>query len=315
MTAGHVSEAPEERCAVAALAGRPNVGKSTLVNAMVGEKVAIVSHKPQTTRRSLRGVVTGPGWQLVLTDLPGVQRPRDPMTKRMQKTVDRSLADADIVLFVVDGAAGIGPGDRYIAHALAAARKAGETGSGPPVVVAVNKVDRLSKAECAAALAGAGALAETGLEIAEIFPVSARTGAGVGPLVDTLARLAPPGPSLFPEEQRTDRPEQLHVGELIREQVLERTRQELPHATEVFVDEIEHEDELTVVRARIWVESESQKAIVVGHGGQMIREIGTAARRELERHFGRHVHLDLRVRVEKDWRKRHDLLDRLGFPG
>lgn len=309
MTVGPVSEAPEARCAVVALAGRPNVGKSTLVNAMVGEKVAIVSHKPQTTRRSLRGVVTGPAWQLVLTDLPGVQRPRDPMTKRMQKTVDRGLADADVVLFVVDGATGIGPGDRFIAHALTASGK----DPGPQVVVAVNKVDRLSRAECAAALADTGALAETGLEIAEIFPVSARTGAGIGPLAETLAGLAPPGPFLFPEEQRADLFEQLQVGELIREQILERTRQELPHATEVIVDEIEQKEELTVVRARIWVESDSQKAIVIGHGGQMVREIGTAARRELERHFGRHVHLDLRVKVEKDWRKRGNLLDRLGI--
>ena len=299
------------RCAIIGLAGRPNVGKSTLVNALVGEKVAIVSHKPQTTRRSIRGVLSGDGWQLIFTDLPGVQRPLDQLTQRMQRTVERELADADAVLFIVDAAAGIGPGDRFIAHALSETQSKQST----PVLVAVNKVDRLKVEATAAALIEAERLVEKGLEIAEILPISAHEGRGLEPLVQCLAALAPEGPMLFPIDQRTDLPEALRVAELIREQVLERTRAELPHAVEVVVEEVEQKTSLTVVRALLWAESPSQRAILIGRAGRMIREIGTAARRELERHFGSQVHLDLRVRVEKDWRKRAQMLDRLGLKG
>ena len=290
------------RSGFVALAGRPNAGKSTLVNRIVGGKVAIVSDKPQTTRREIRGIATGPGWQLVLVDLPGVQRPRDPLTERMQRSVERGLADADAVLFVLNGEQSIGAGDRFIAEAIKTV--------GTPAVTALNKVDRLDKPRTVTALAGAAELGVQG----EIYPVSARTGAGVGPLVAELADLLPEGPFLYPPEDKSDLPEQVRVAELVREQVLLRTREELPHAVEVEVDEMEErEDGLLVVRARVWAETESQKGILVGAGGRMIKAIGTAARGEIEALVGRRVHLDLRVRVRKGWRRDEALLDRLGI--
>ena len=291
----------ETRSGFVALAGRPNTGKSTLVNSIVGEKVAIVSDKPQTTRRAIRGVATGEGWQLILVDLPGVQRPRDALTERMQRRVEQELADCDAAVMVLDATAAIGPGDRFIAGALA---------RGPaPAVIAVNKVDRLDRARTAAALQAAAEL----LPGAEVFPISARTGAGVGPLVEHLVGLLAPGPFYFPAQQRSDLPEGVQLAELVREQVLARTRQEVPHAVEVSVDEVTRSDRLVTVRADLWVETESQKGIVVGAGGRMIKSIGTAARRELERLLGAHVHLDLRVRVRRRWRADDALLDRLGI--
>jgi GTP-binding protein Era len=285
-----------------ALAGRPNVGKSTLVNAMVGRKVAIVSDKPQTTRRAIRGVATRDDVQIVLTDLPGVQRPRDELTRRMQHRVEQELAEADAALMVVNGEQGVGGGgDRWIAEALARASV--------PVVLAVNKVDRLDHARTVAALQGA---ADLGLD-AEVFPVSARTGAGVEPLVRHLAGLLPAGPFYFPAGEVSDQPETVLLAELVREQVLARTRQEVPHAVEVQVEEIEERGDLVAVRALLWVETESQKGIVIGAGGRLIKAIGTAARRELERELGVRVHLDLSVRVRRSWRADDALLDRLGI--
>jgi GTPase len=288
------------------VAGRPNVGKSTLVNAVVGARVAIVSERPQTTRRAIRGVATdvAAGWQLVLTDLPGVQRPRDALTERMQRRVEREIADSDAVLFVVNAEQGIGPGDRFIAKALLRANA--ET----PVVCAVNKVDRLNNAEIAAVLAETAEL--EGVD--EIFPVSARKGTGLDALIEKLVELMPEGPFLFPPEQRSDLPSEILLAELVREQVLRRTRDELPHAVEVQVDEVAHrEDGVVEVRAQIWAEAESQKGILIGAGGSKIKEIGTAARVELERELGARVYLDLQVRVRKRWRKDEGLLDRLGI--
>jgi GTP-binding protein Era len=286
-----------------ALAGRPNVGKSTLVNSMVGHKIAIVSDKPQTTRRAIRGVVTAPErYQLVLTDLPGVQRPRDALTQRMQRRVESELAEADAALFVVNGEQGVGgPGDAFIAEALA--------GSPVPVVIAVNKVDRLDRARTAAALQAAADLVPG----AEVFPLSARTGRGVGSLVEHLASLLPEGPFYFPPDEVSDQPEQVLLAELVREQVLHRTRQEVPHAVEVQVDEIHEQEDLVVVHGFLWVETESQKGILIGAHGRMIKAIGTAARRELERELGKRVHLDLSVRVRRSWRGDEALLDRLGI--
>ena len=286
-----------------AVAGRPNVGKSTLVNPMVGRKVAIVSDKPQTTRRAIRGVVTSPDrYQLVLTDLPGVQRPRDALTQRMQHRVEAELAEADGVLFVVNAEQGVGGGgDRFIAEAVATA--------GVPVVIALNKVDRLDRPRTVLALERAAGL----LPDAEVFPVSARTGRGVGALVEHLAGLLPEGPFYFPPEEVSDQPESVMLAELVREQVLSRTRQEVPHAVEVQVDEIEQRDGLVAVRALLWVETESQKGILIGARGRMIRAIGTAARRELERELATRVHLDLSVRVRRSWRADETLLDRLGI--
>jgi GTPase len=291
------------RAGFVALAGRPNVGKSTLVNAVVGEKVAIVSDRPQTTRRAIRGVATGPEWQLVLIDLPGVQRPRDPLTQRMQRRVEQELAESDAALLVVDGEQGVGPGDRFVAHLLEPAAI--------PVVVAVNKVDRLDRGRLAEVLTAAA----DELEVAEdVFPVSARLGTGVNALVQHLGGLVPAGPFLFPPGERTDLPEDVRLAELVREQVLRRTFQEVPHAVAVELEEVERaRDDLTTVHARVLVETESQKGIVIGRGGRMIRAIGTAARRELERELGTQVHLDLRVDVRRRWRADDALLDRLGI--
>jgi GTPase len=288
------------------LAGRPNAGKSTLVNAIVGTRVAIVSERPQTTRRAIRGVATdvGAGWQLVLTDLPGVQRPRDVLTERMQRRVERELADSDVVLFVVNGEEGVGPGDRFISKALLAAN------TGTTVICAVNKIDRLSKAETAAVLAAAAEL--EGVD--EVFPVSAKRGSGLEPLIARLAELAPEGPYLYPPEQHSDQASEVLLAELIREQVLRRTREELPHAVEVEVTDVEErDDEMTDVHAQVWAETDSQKGILIGRGGTKIKEIGSAARKELERELGRKVFLDLTVRVRGKWRRDEGLLDRIGI--
>jgi GTP-binding protein Era len=283
-----------------AIAGRPNVGKSTLANAIVGAKVAIVSDKPQTTRRAIRGVATGPDWQLVLVDLPGVQRPRDALTERMQRRVERELEDADGCLFVVNAEQGIGPGDRFIARLLA--------GAPVPVVVAANKVDRVDRAGIAATLQAAA-----DLEVAdEVFPVSARTGSGVRPLVDHLVSLLPAGPFYFEGTQHSDQTEGVRLAELVREQVLARTREEVPHAVEVEIEAIERGD-VVRIEAVVLVETDSQKGILIGAGGRMIKSIGIAARRAIERELALHVHLELRVRVRRHWRADERILDRLGI--
>jgi GTP-binding protein Era len=285
-----------------ALAGRPNAGKSTLVNRIVGGKVAIVSDKPQTTRREIRGIATGEDWQLVLVDLPGVQRPRDAMTERMQRRVEHALGDADAVLFMLNGAQRIGPGDRYIARAIRS--------SGVPTVTAVNKVDKLRRAETAAALTAA-----VGLDVpGDVFPISAKSGDGVDALVEHLVGLLPEGPWLYPPEDSSDQPEHVQIAELVREQVLLRTKEELPHAVEVEVTSIAERDTgLLWIEASVWAESESQKRILIGGGGRMVKAVGTAAREQIETVLDRRVHLELRVRVRRDWRADDALLDRLGI--
>jgi GTPase len=291
------------RSGFVALAGRPNAGKSTLVNQIVGGKVAIVSDKPQTTRREIRGVASGDDWQLVLVDLPGVQRPRDALTERMQRQVERTLADADAALFVLNGEQEIGAGDRFIAEALKT--------SGVPTVTVLNKVDRLNTPRTVKALSAAAELDVQG----ELFPISAIKGEGVGPVVEQLIALMPEGPFLYPPDETSDQSLELQLAELVREQVLLRTREELPHAVEVEIDEIEERasDGLLVVRARVWAETESQKGILVGAGGKMVRAVGTAARKEIEALLDRRIHLDLNVRVRKGWRRDEGLLDRLGI--
>ena len=290
------------RSGFVALAGRPNAGKSTLVNQIVGGKVAIVSDKPQTTRREIRGVATGHDWQLVLVDLPGVQRPRDALTERMQRQVERALADADAALFVLNGEQEIGPGDRFIAEALKR--------SGVPTVTVLNKVDRLDRPRTVRALSDAAGLEVQG----ELFPISAKSGAGVGPVVEELVSLVPEGPFMYPPEEQSDQSLELRLAELIREQALLRTREEVPHSIEVEIGEMEERDDgLLVVRARVWAETESQKGILIGSRGAMIKSIGTAARRELERQLGRRGRLALSVRVRRSWRGDDALLDRLGI--
>ncbi|MEJ7824592.1 MAG: GTPase Era [Solirubrobacteraceae bacterium] len=291
------------RAGFVALAGRPNVGKSTLVNAIVGEKIAIVSDKPQTTRRAIRGVAVRGDSQLVLVDLPGVQRPLDALTQRMQSRVEREFGDADVALLMLNGEQGVGPGDRFIAGALSRAQV--------PIVIAVNKVDRIDTPHTLAMLQAAADLQVC----EEIFPVSARKGTGVQALVEHLLSLLPVGPFMFGSEEASDQPESVMLAELIREQVLRRTFQEVPHAVEVVVEDIDSttREDLVRVTALAWVEAESQKGILIGAQGRMIKAIGTAARRELERHMDCKVHLDLSVRVRRGWRADDGLLDRLGI--
>lgn len=287
------------------LAGRPNVGKSTLVNQMVGATVAIASFRPQTTRRAIRGVWTAPdaSCQLVLVDLPGVQRPRDSLTTRMQRRVEAELADADVALLVINAEEGVGPGDRFIASTILA------TGGGTPVVCAVNKADAVGRAivpvlEQVAGLEG----------VEEVFPVSALTGEGVPALRDHLASMMPVGPLLYPADEVSDQSTELLLAELIRSQVLIRTRDEVPHSAEVRVDSIHRrEDGLLNVSAEILVESRSQKGILIGKGGRRIAEIGTGARKLIEQELGERIHLDLVVRHRGKWRRDEDMLDRLGI--
>jgi GTPase len=290
------------RSGFVALAGRPNVGKSTLVNAIVGEKIAIVSDRPQTTRRAIRGIHSHGDAQIVLIDLPGVQRPRDALTARMAARVRQELADADAALLLLNGEQGVGPGDRFIAATLAEAKIA--------ATIAVNKIDRLSRAEIAAALQQAADLDIRG----EVFPISARAGTGVAELVAHLSERMPVGPFMFDERDTSDQSLELILSELVREAAIRRTFQEVPHSLEAVVEEVDWERaDFARVRALLWVETASQKGILIGAGGRMIKAIGTAARRELERELGCKVHLDLSVRVRRDWRADDGLLDRLGI--
>jgi GTP-binding protein Era len=286
------------------LAGRPNVGKSTLTNALCGSHVAIVSDKPQTTRQRALGVVHGEGFQLVLVDLPGFQKPFDALTRRMQRSVDTSLGDVDAVLLVLDASEVSGGGDRYIAEQLAA--------TGAPVVIALNKVDRLKPAAILEAIAGVSTLVE---EYVALHPVSARTGDGVEQLKAELAALLPEGPEYFEPGVDSDQPLERRIGELVREQALSRTREEVPHAIAVVVDEVKvprgrHAGRVT---ATLIVEAESQQGILVGKDGATVRAIGTAARPRIEELVGGKVYLDLRVKVRKGWRRDDSLLERFGL--
>ncbi len=289
------------RSGLVALAGRPNVGKSTLANALAGAQVAAVSPRPQTTRRRITAVVHGEGWQAVLLDLPGFQRPADGLTTRMQATVNRSLADCDAALFVLNAAEPIGGGDRFIAERLGASRL--------PVITVVNQIDRLD----ADALAGVIARAAPLVDFEALHPVSARTGDGVQALRDDLPSLLGEGPRFFPEGMATDQTDEELAAELIREAALLRLRQEIPHALAVEIEEIEPARRGVVVRAALLVETESQKGIVVGRGGGMIRDIGSAARSALGRLWGTEVHVNLTVRVRKRWRDDESVLSRLGL--
>jgi GTPase len=285
------------RSGIVAVAGRPNVGKSTLVNALAGGKVAIVSDKPQTTRSRVTGIANGDDYQLVLADLPGFQRPRDPLTERMQRTVDRSLEDVEAVLFVLSARERIGAGDRFIAGRVFA--------QGVPVVIALNKVDRLKPGHIAEQMQNAARLGE----FHSLHPVSALTGDGVAELRDDLVSLLPEGPAYYPSEQRTDLPPEVQVAELVREKALQLTREEVPHAISVELEELSEK----VVRATIFVETESQKQIVIGKGGSVVRQIGTRARPEIEHLLGHPVFLDLTVKARPRWRRDEAMLERLGI--
>ena len=282
---------------VVAVAGRPNVGKSTLVNALTGSKVAIVSDKPQTTRRRIFGIANGPDYQLALADLPGFQRPRDALTERMQHTVDAAFEQVDAVLFVLSARERIGAGDRFIAQRV--------FGLGVPVVIALNKVDRLKPGHVAQQMQAAAALGD----FHALHPVSAKTGDGVADLRTELVDLLPEGPAYFPPEQRTNLPLELQLAEVVREKALQLTREEVPHAVTVEVDELTEK----VLRASIYVETDSQKQIVVGRGGSIVKEIGVRSRPEVELVLGRPVFLDLHVKVKPRWRRDDALLERLGI--
>jgi GTPase len=284
------------RSGFVAVAGRPNVGKSTLVNALCGGKVAIVSDKPQTTRRRIFGIANGDDYQLVLADLPGFQRPRDPLTERMQSTVEASFEDVEAVLFVLSARERIGAGDRFIASRVFSL--------GVPVIIALNKVDRLKAGHIAQQMQTAANLGD----FKALHPVSAKTHDGVSDLLAELVTLLPEGPLYFPREQRTDLSDEAQVAELVREKALWLTRDEVPHAISVAVEEVDEK----VVRASIFVETESQKQILVGKGGSMVRDIGTRARPEIEALLGRPVFLELVVKVKPRWRRDEATLDRLG---
>jgi GTPase len=280
-----------------AVAGRPNVGKSTLVNSLVGEKVAIVSKVPHTTRRRIFGVANGEDWQLVLVDLPGFQRPMDKLTERMQRTVDTSFEDIDLVLFVLSARDRIGAGDRFIARRVFAL--------GKPVIIALNKVDNLKPGHIITQMKAAAQLGD----FHALHPVSAKTKDGMGELRDDLVHLLPEGQPFFPREGATDQTLEERVTELIREKALELTRDEVPHSISVEIDELDQKR----LRAFVLVETESQKQILVGKRGAMIREIGTRARPEIEALLGHRVFLELVVKVRPKWRRDEATLERLGL--
>lgn len=289
------------RSGVIALAGRPNVGKSTIANALAGLHIAAVSPRPQTTRRRVTAIVNGPEHQVVLIDLPGFQKPADRLTARMQATVDDTLPEVDGVLFVLNAAEEIGAGDRFIARRL--------TQVGRPIVIALNQVDRLAPERIAPAIVAASEL----VDFVALHPTSAVSGDGLAALADGLACLVPPGEPLYPPDVVTDQGDEDLAGELVREAALARLREEIPHAVAVEIDGIEKARKGIVVRAAILVETESQKRVAVGRGGSMVREIGTAAREALAGLWGTPVHLDLMVKVRSGWRQDDDLLGRLGL--
>jgi GTPase len=290
------------RSGVAAVVGRPNVGKSTLVNALVGQKVSIVTDRPQTTRGRVRGVLTRGEVQIVFTDTPGFHKPRTLLGERLNRLVADSTTDADAAILVVDGAAGVGRGDAYVAEARVGALRSLK-------VCAVNKVDLLEEDDILRQLDAASRLA--GFD--HIIPVSAQTGRGLDDLVSVLAEAMPEGPPLFPPGDVTDQPVELRVAEIVREKALSLTRDELPHSIAVQVEELEREEGLIRISCLVLVERESQKGIVIGRGGAMLKEIGTRARAELEPLFGAKVFLELRVKVQREWQRDPAALTRLGY--
>jgi GTP-binding protein Era len=286
------------RSGFVAVAGRPNVGKSTLVNALIGDKVAIVSRVPHTTRHRIRGVHTIDDAQLVLVDLPGWQRPIDTLTERMQERVEETIADdLDSVLLVVNARERIGAGDRYVARRV--------FDLGVPVIIALNKIDRLKAGHIASQMKEAATLGD----FHALHPVSAKTGDGIDELRDDLISLLPEGPLLYPPEMSTDMPVEAQIAELVREQALRLTKEEVPHAVTAEVVEIDDRR----VHVRIYTETESQKQILIGKGGSMVREIGRWARPAIERLLGHPIYLQLQVKASPKWRRNETMLERLGL--
>jgi len=293
------------RSGFACFAGRPNVGKSTLMNALVGSKVAITSSRPQTTRRAIRGIVHRPDAQLVIVDTPGLHRPRTLLGERLDSLARSTLTEVDVIGFCLPASERIGPGDKYLAGELASIGKT-------PVVAIVTKTDQATREQVAAQLAAVGELGDW----ADIVPVSAVAGFQLGVLSDVLVSYLPPGRALYPDGELTDEPEQQLVAELIREAILEGVRDELPHSIAVVVEEMaprEGREDLIDVHAVMYVERPSQKAIVLGSKGARLKDVGTAARRQIEALLGTRVYLDLRVKIAKDWQRDPRQLRRLGF--
>jgi GTPase len=286
------------RSGFVAVAGRPNVGKSTLVNALTGAKVAIVSDKPHTTRHEIRGVYTDEEAQLVLVDLPGWQKPIDTLTERMQGRVDDAVTgDVDAVLLVVNARERIGTGDRFVARRV--------FGLGTPVVIVLNKVDRLKPGHIATQMRTAATLGS----FHALHPVSAKTGDGIAELRGDLVSLLPEGPLYYPPETDTDMPLEARIAELVREQALRLTKEEVPHAVTAEVVEIDEKR----VHVRLYTETESQKQILIGKGGTMVREIGRSARPHVEAVLGHQIYLELQVKASPKWRRNETMLERLGL--
>jgi len=293
------------RSGFVAVVGRPNVGKSTLVNRLVGQKVSITSPRPQTTRGPIRGVRNGPGYQVVFVDTPGSQKPRDALRARMQQQVLDSLSESDAILLLLDAsqaADGPGTGDRYVARLVAE--------SGTPAIACINKVDLLrTRAEVLPIVEEVSKLGDW----QEIFPISATEGLNVEPLMEAVVELLPPGPRYFPEGTVTDYPESLILAEYVREKALNVLREEVPHAVAVEIEDVERKENVTVVYATIHVERATQRMIVLGKSGRTIKQIGTEARRDVERLLGTRIYLDLKVKVSPGWRSDKKFLERLGL--
>lgn len=286
-----------------AILGRPNVGKSTLLNRLVGQKVAIMSDKPQTTRNKIQAVITRPDAQIVLLDTPGVHKPKHKLGSFMLSEVQRALEEVDAVLLVLDATEKIGAGDRYVVEQLSKINT--------PVFLLLNKVDLLKKEKLPGIIRQAGELGD----FTEILPLAAKTGLNVELLVDKIVEKLPYGPQYYPEDMVTDQPERLIIGEMVREKALHLTRDEVPHAIAVEVEEVTKRPnkDLVYVQAVIYVERDSQKGIIVGKNGSMLKKIGRLAREDIEKLLGNRIYLDLWVKVKDDWRNRDGCLKSLGY--
>jgi GTP-binding protein Era len=294
-------DAPAFHAGFVSVVGRPNVGKSTLVNRLVGQKIAIVSDKPQTTRNRILAVVNRPEGQIVLFDTPGIHKPMHRMNKRMVDTAVKSLGQVELAVWVIDITEPYGPGDRYVREVL---KK-----SGRPVILAINKIDRVPKPKILSVIDQYRSL----LDYAEVVPISARDGENVDVLASLLVKYLPEGERLYPEDFLTDLPERFFVAEMVREQILRLTREEIPYTTGVLIESFKEEEGLVRIEATIYAERESQKGILIGKGGSMLKEVGTAARRQIEEFLGTQIFLGLFVKVRERWREDAALLDEMGM--